>query len=47
MARITLHINGSAREVEVDPSTPLRYVLRNEFGLIAVEPVEVFGRLFD
>ena len=33
MARITLHINGSARAVDVDPSTPLRYVLRNEFGL--------------
>ena len=33
MARITLLINGAAREVEVDPSTPLLYVLRNELGL--------------
>jgi nicotinate dehydrogenase subunit A len=33
MARITLHINGAAHEVEVDPSTPLLYVLRNELGL--------------
>ena len=33
MARITLHINGAAREVEVDPSTPLLYVLRNALGL--------------
>jgi len=33
MARIRLHINGVAREVEVDPSTPLLYVLRNALGL--------------
>jgi nicotinate dehydrogenase subunit A len=33
MARIRLHINGAAREIEVDPSTPLLYVLRNELGL--------------
>jgi nicotinate dehydrogenase subunit A len=33
MARITLHINGAAREVEADPSTPLLYVLRNQLGL--------------
>ena len=33
MARITLHINGAAREMEVDPSTPLLYVLRNKLGL--------------
>jgi aerobic-type carbon monoxide dehydrogenase small subunit (CoxS/CutS family) len=33
MARITLHINGAAREVEADPSTPLLYVLRNKLGL--------------
>lgn len=33
MARITLHINGTSREVEVDPAAPLIYVLRNELGL--------------
>lgn len=33
MARITLHINGARREVDVDPSTPLVYVLRNALGL--------------
>jgi aerobic-type carbon monoxide dehydrogenase small subunit (CoxS/CutS family) len=33
MARIRLHINGAAREIEGDPSTPLLYVLRNELGL--------------
>jgi nicotinate dehydrogenase subunit A len=33
MTRIRLHINGAAREVEVDPSTPLLYVLRNQLGL--------------
>ena len=33
MARIRLHINGAACEVEVDPSTPLLYVLRNALGL--------------
>jgi nicotinate dehydrogenase subunit A len=33
MARITLHVNGTAREVDADPSTPLLYVLRNGLGL--------------
>ena len=33
MDRIELHINGEMREAGVDPSTPLLYVLRNEFGL--------------
>jgi nicotinate dehydrogenase subunit A len=33
MARIALHINGAAREVDADPSTPLLYVLRNKLGL--------------
>ena len=33
MDRIELHINGEMRAVEFDPSTPLLYVLRNEFGL--------------
>ncbi len=33
MTRITLHINNVTREVDVDPSTPLLYVLRNTLGL--------------
>ncbi|MPZ59042.1 MAG: 2Fe-2S iron-sulfur cluster binding domain-containing protein [Rhizobiales bacterium] len=33
MTRVVLHINGTAREVDVDPSTPLLYVLRNALGL--------------
>ena len=30
---ISLHINGATRQVDVDPSTPLLYVLRNDLGL--------------
>lgn len=33
MPRMTLHINDAAREIDVDPSTPLLYVLRNTLGL--------------
>jgi len=33
MSEISLKINGEARTVSVDPSTPLVYVLRNELGL--------------
>jgi nicotinate dehydrogenase subunit A len=34
MARMTLQVNGAARDVEVDdPATPLLYVLRNDLGL--------------
>lgn len=31
--RITLNLNGSSKTVEVDPETPLLYVLRNYFEL--------------
>ena len=31
--RLALRINGKVREVEVDPSTPLLFVLRNQLGL--------------
>ena len=37
MTRITLHINNVSREVDVDPSTPLLYVLRNTLGLIGAK----------
>jgi len=30
---IELHVNGSAHQVDADPSTPLLYVLRNDLGL--------------
>ena len=33
MANITLKVNGAARVLDVDPSTPLLYVLRNDLGL--------------
>ena len=33
MARITLRINSATHEVDVDPSTPLLFVLRNTLGL--------------
>jgi nicotinate dehydrogenase subunit A len=33
MSRISLNVNGKARTIDVDPSTPLLYVLRNEFQL--------------
>jgi nicotinate dehydrogenase subunit A len=33
MARISLTVNGKARTIDVDPTTPLLYVLRNEFQL--------------
>jgi nicotinate dehydrogenase subunit A len=33
MPKITLKVNGNSRSVEVDPRTPLLYVLRNELEL--------------
>ncbi len=33
MARISLNVNGKARDVDTDPSTPLLYVLRNDLKL--------------
>jgi aerobic-type carbon monoxide dehydrogenase small subunit (CoxS/CutS family) len=33
MADVTLRVNGATHTVEVDPSTPLLYVLRNDLGL--------------
>jgi nicotinate dehydrogenase subunit A len=33
MTEIQLSINGVARTVDIDPSTPLIYVLRNQLGL--------------
>ena len=33
MAVVSLRVNGEAREVDVEPSTPLLYVLRNDLDL--------------
>jgi aerobic-type carbon monoxide dehydrogenase small subunit (CoxS/CutS family) len=33
MADVTLRVNGEERVVDVDPATPLLYVLRNDLGL--------------
>jgi aerobic-type carbon monoxide dehydrogenase small subunit (CoxS/CutS family) len=33
MSRVTLKVNGTMHELDVDPSTPLLYVLRNDLDL--------------
>lgn len=33
MSVVSLRVNGATREVDVDPSTPLLYVLRNDLGM--------------
>ena len=33
MSNITLQVNGVAHTVDIDPSTPLLYILRNDLGL--------------
>jgi aerobic-type carbon monoxide dehydrogenase small subunit (CoxS/CutS family) len=33
MSNITLKVNGSAHTFDIDPATPLLYVLRNDLGL--------------
>jgi aerobic-type carbon monoxide dehydrogenase small subunit (CoxS/CutS family) len=33
MSIVKLHVNGATHEVDVDPSTPLLYVLRNDLDL--------------
>jgi aerobic-type carbon monoxide dehydrogenase small subunit (CoxS/CutS family) len=33
MANITLKVNGGSHTVDVEPSTPLLYILRNDLGL--------------
>lgn len=37
MAKFNLNINGTLREVEVDPSTPLLWVLRDHLGLVGTK----------
>jgi nicotinate dehydrogenase subunit A len=33
MARVSLRVNGASRTVDIDPATPLLYVLRNDLAL--------------
>src|SRR3977135_1877278 len=33
MARVSLRVNGTSRVIDIDPTTPLLYVLRNDLGL--------------
>ena len=33
MSVISLRVNGAIHEVDIDPSTPLLYILRNDLGL--------------
>ena len=33
MSNVTLKVNGSAHMVDIDPSTPLLYILRNDIGV--------------
>lgn len=35
---MNLHVNGRVFNVEVDPETPLLYILRNDLGLKAAKP---------
>lgn len=35
MAKVSLKVNGRVSSIEVDPQTPLLYVLRNDMGLNA------------
>jgi aerobic-type carbon monoxide dehydrogenase small subunit (CoxS/CutS family) len=33
MSDVTLNVNGAERTVDIEPSTPLLYILRNDLGL--------------
>jgi aerobic-type carbon monoxide dehydrogenase small subunit (CoxS/CutS family) len=33
MSKVTLTVNGGTHTVDIDPSTPLLYILRNDLGL--------------
>ncbi len=33
MSEVTLRVNGASRTVDIEPSTPLLYILRNDLGL--------------
>ncbi len=33
MSVVSLRVNGATHDVDIDPSTPLLYILRNDLGL--------------
>jgi aerobic-type carbon monoxide dehydrogenase small subunit (CoxS/CutS family) len=33
MSKITLEVNGGTHTLDIDPTTPLLYILRNDLGL--------------
>jgi aerobic-type carbon monoxide dehydrogenase small subunit (CoxS/CutS family) len=33
MSKLTLKVNGATHQLDIDPSTPLLYILRNDLGL--------------
>ena len=37
MAQYTLHVNGATRTVDVDPSTPMLWVLRDHLNLVGTK----------
>lgn len=37
MAKYTLNINGEAKEIDVDPTTPMLWVLRDHFKLVGTK----------
>lgn len=37
MAKITLNVNGKIKDVDVDPSTPTLWVLRDHLGLVGTK----------
>ena len=37
MSRFAVNVNGTVREVEAEPDTPLIYVLRNRLGLVGAK----------
>ena len=34
MSNVTLRVNGRSQTLDIDPSTPLLYILRNDLGLL-------------
>ena len=45
MAAITLLVNGKKHTVDVDPSTPLLYVLRNDLDLSGPQSDETIAAI--
>ena len=40
MSKITLKVNGCAHPLDVEPTTPLLYILRNDLGLQGPRGIE-------